>query len=174
MDNELILNYGLIAVVVLLFVVLFFMYFDIKLKTDLGFDRIIGSKGLIPIEMFEGAPLNQGIGPYSNIKFKFPNGENFMRNPKDETLLDNNLYVPNGTPNPLEPTISGPLWGSNGTNVDGLESSPTSLFMFKNNQCKPECCPGTYSCSGGCVCTTKNQRNFIANRGNNRNFDEGY
>ncbi len=175
MEYEQILNFGLIAVIVLLILVMFFMYFDIKLKTDLGFDRIIGSKGLIPFEMFEGgAPLDQGIGPYSNIKLKHSNGDNFMRNPKLEELQSGNMYVPSGTPLPLEPTLSGPLWGSTGTTVDGTDQTPESMFMFKYNQCKPECCPGTYSCSGGCVCRNKKQRDFIANRGNNRHFDEGY
>ena len=43
-----------------------------------------------------------------------------------------------------------------------------SLFMFKNNQCKPECCGASFSCGGGCVCTTPAQRNMIASRGGNR------
>ena len=43
-----------------------------------------------------------------------------------------------------------------------------SLFIFKNNQCKPECCGSSFSCSGGCVCTTPEQRQYIASRGNNR------
>ena len=42
------------------------------------------------------------------------------------------------------------------------------LFMFKNNQCKPECCGASFSCSGGCVCTTEKQRYQINNRGGNR------
>ena len=45
---------------------------------------------------------------------------------------------------------------------------PNSLFMFKNNQCKPECCGSSFSCSGGCVCTTPSQRQYIASRGGNR------
>ena len=45
---------------------------------------------------------------------------------------------------------------------------PDNLFLFKNNQCKPECCPGSYSCGSGCVCTTSKQRDFIASRGGNR------
>jgi hypothetical protein len=51
----------------------------------------------------------------------------------------------------------------------GAEFTPgdDSLFMFKNNQCKPECCGASFSCSGGCVCTTENQRNYIAGRGGN-------
>jgi hypothetical protein len=41
------------------------------------------------------------------------------------------------------------------------------LFIFKNNQCKPECCGSSFSCDGGCVCTTPEQRDYIANRGGN-------
>ena len=48
------------------------------------------------------------------------------------------------------------------------ELGPDNLFMFKNNQCKPECCGASFSCDGGCVCTTPEQRNFINARGGNR------
>lgn len=48
------------------------------------------------------------------------------------------------------------------------ELSPDNMFMFKNNQCKPECCGSTFSCDGGCVCTTPDQRDFINARGGNR------
>ncbi len=47
-----------------------------------------------------------------------------------------------------------------------------SLFMFKNNQCKPECCGASFSCGGGCVCTTPEQRQYIASRGGNRTAPE--
>ena len=32
-----------------------------------------------------------------------------------------------------------------------------NMFMFKDNTCSPSCCPSTYSCNGGCVCTTDKQ-----------------
>jgi len=56
----------------------------------------------------------------------------------------------------------------------GPEFSPDSenLFMFKNNQCKPECCGASFSCGGGCVCTTPQQRQYIAGRGGNRTGPE--
>lgn len=56
----------------------------------------------------------------------------------------------------------------------GPEFSPDAdnLFMFKNNQCKPECCGASFSCGGGCVCTTPQQRQFIAGRGGNRTEPE--
>jgi hypothetical protein len=56
----------------------------------------------------------------------------------------------------------------------GAEFVPgdNELFMFKNNQCKPECCGASFSCGGGCVCTTPQQRQYIAERGGNRTTPE--
>lgn len=51
--------------------------------------------------------------------------------------------------------------------VDGKQGSSKSMFMLAYNKCDPSCCPSTYSCSGGCVCMTKDQVNFVGNRGNN-------
>jgi hypothetical protein len=52
------------------------------------------------------------------------------------------------------------------------EVGPDNLFMFKNNQCKPSCCGSSYSCGGGCVCTTPEQREYINSRGGNRTKPE--
>ena len=54
-----------------------------------------------------------------------------------------------------------------------FEPGPDSLFMFKNTQCKPECCGASFSCGGGCVCTTPEQRQLIAGRGGNRTEPAG-
>ena len=54
-----------------------------------------------------------------------------------------------------------------------FEPGPDSLFIFKNNQCKPECCGASFSCGGGCVCTTPKQREYIASRGLNRTSPAG-
>jgi len=52
--------------------------------------------------------------------------------------------------------------------VDGRDGSPKSMFMFSYNECKPECCDySPYSCSGGCVCMTKDQIDFVGSRGKN-------
>jgi hypothetical protein len=69
----------------------------------------------------------------------------------------------NGLSNWRGPSPNEPLLGPE-VNID-----ENHLFMFANNQCKPECCPGSFSCDGGCVCTTAKQRDFINTRGNNRN-----
>ena len=55
-----------------------------------------------------------------------------------------------------------------------IEVGPDNLFIFKNNQCKPECCGATLSCDGGCVCSTAAQRDFINTRGGNRKHDDGF
>ena len=55
---------------------------------------------------------------------------------------------------------------------DEFKPGPDSLFMFKNNQCKPECCGASFSCGGGCVCTTPKQRQYLAGRGGNRSAPE--
>lgn len=52
------------------------------------------------------------------------------------------------------------------------ELGPDNMFIFKNNQCKPECCGASFSCGGGCVCTTPKQRDFINSRGGNRTSPE--
>jgi hypothetical protein len=57
-------------------------------------------------------------------------------------------------------------------NGPAFKPGPDSLFMFKNNQCKPECCPSSYACDGGCVCTSPEQRQVIATRGGNRTSPE--
>jgi hypothetical protein len=53
-----------------------------------------------------------------------------------------------------------------------VKLGPDNLFIFKNNQCKPECCGASFSCGGGCVCTTPAQRDFINSRGGNRTVEE--
>jgi len=80
------------------------------------------------------------IGPFDGVKLTCPDGGSQWKC---------------NTPN--EP-LNGPAF----------KPGPDSLFIFKNNQCKPECCPSSYACDGGCVCTTPDQRQQIAERfGNN-------
>ena len=82
----------------------------------------------------------QAIGAYDNVVKKPANGMSNWRGPA-----------------PNEPLL-GPE----------VELGDDSLFIFKNNQCKPECCPSSFSCGSGCVCTTPKQREMIAARGGNR------
>lgn len=108
-----------------------------------GFTNYPTSEGFADY-MLGGAPAGKGyesIGAYDNIVKKPDNAVSAWRGPA-----------------PNEPLL-GPK----------VEIGPDNLFMFKNNQCKAECCPASFSCGSGCVCTTPEQRDFIASRGNNRN-----
>ena len=85
----------------------------------------------------------QPMGPFDGVKLETGNGSEWRYTKPNEPL--------------------------NGPEV---EMGPDSLFMFKNNQCKPECCPSSFACDGGCVCTTPDQRQVIATRGGNRTTPE--
>ena len=71
-------------------------------------------------------------------------------------------------------SVSGWRYTAPNEPLKGAEFSPDAdnLFMFKNNQCKPECCGASFSCGGGCVCTTPQQRQYIAGRGGNKTGPE--
>ena len=42
------------------------------------------------------------------------------------------------------------------------------LFLFADNQFKPECCGSSVSSSTGCACITKAQMDYVNQRGGNR------
>ena len=47
--------------------------------------------------------------------------------------------------------------------VDGTKDGPKSIFTFAYNKCSPECCVGSpYSCNGGCVCLTAEQKKYFS------------
>ena len=101
----------------------------------------------------------EGFDDYS-LENAAPKGKKYTPiGPYDEVLLK----PANGLSNWRGPPPNEPLLGPE-PDLDNNE-----LFMFANNQCKPECCGASFSCSGGCVCTTAQQRQFINTRGNNRN-----
>jgi hypothetical protein len=92
---------------------------------------------------------------------------------KQRPLYTKKVYVPQGTPNALRPRdVVGDVYPEPTVSVDGTETAPKSMFMFAQNQCLPECCPSSYSCSGGCVCVTQKQAEYIANRGNNNTIPQ--
>ena len=58
------------------------------------------------------------------------------------------------------------LYSGMGPSVTGLEGGDQNMFMLYRNKSSPNCCPSTFSTSTGCVCTTEDQRRFVAsNRG---------
>jgi len=121
-------------------------------------------------EPFEnaGAPLNYGIGKYSNIELKYPYENDWRNNTQNLPLLKGRIYAPNGTPFPLKSSDSfQQVYPKMGPHVDGDKNSPQLLSMLGYNQASPSCCPSTFSTSTGCVCLTSKQSDFINGRGGN-------
>ena len=58
--------------------------------------------------------------------------------------------------------------------VDGKPGSPKSMFIYSRNAMSPDCCPSQYSSDMGCVCVTPEQRDLLAQRGNNRSAPSEY
>jgi len=102
-------------------------------------------------------PTSEGFADY------IMSGAGTGKNYEAMGAYDNVLKVPdNGMSNWRDKAPNEPLLGPE------VEIGPDNLFMFKNNQCKPECCGASFSCGSGCVCTTAKQRDFINSRGGNR------
>ena len=102
-------------------------------------------------------PSAEGFADY--VLSGAPQGDSY----KAIGAYDNVVKRPaNGLSNWRGPAPNEPLLGPD------VELGPDNLFIFKNNQCKPECCPASFSCGSGCVCTTAKQRDMIAGRGGNR------
>jgi hypothetical protein len=93
--------------------------------------------------------------------------------------LGNNKYEPIGAFDDVRVTPDNGVssWRGTAPNEPLLgpefQPGPDSLFIFKNNQSKPECCSASYSSDTGCVCTTPQQRNYINMRGGNRTVEDG-
>ena len=137
-------------------------------KTMAGFQNMANK----PMNMVSGAPTNMVSGAPTNQVEGF-----------ESYYLENaggakEQYAPVGAFDGVKLSTGNNVsdWRYTAPNekLMGPEFSPDSenLFMFKNNQCKPECCGASFSCGGGCVCTTPQQRQYIAGRGGNRTEPE--
>jgi len=105
------------------------------------------------------------MGPYDGICLKTGNQEYWMKSPDNTELVPNDaLYSYLGSQGPIKMRLSDQA-ALSGPPIDGVKGSAEKKFMFANNKSSLACCPSTFSTSTGCVCTTENQRDFIAARG---------
>jgi hypothetical protein len=112
-----------------------------------------------------GDPKILNMGPYDGICLKTGNSEYWMKSPDETPLVPNDgLYTYLSSQGPIKMKLSDQA-ALKGPPVDGVKGSPEKMFMWANNVTSPQCCPSTFSTSTGCLCTTKNQRDFIAGRG---------
>ena len=102
---------------------------------------------------------------YDGLCLKTGNQEHWMKSPDNTALVPNDtLYTYLGSEGPIKMKISNQS-ALTGPPVDGVNGSSEKMFMLANNVASPMCCPSTFSTSTGCICTTKNQRDFVAARG---------
>jgi len=113
--------------------------------------------------------LPSRMGPYDGICLQTGNKEYWMASPDNVQLVPNDaLYAYLGSQGPLKPVFSDNT-ALTGPPIEGDESTDAKkMFILANNRTSPNCCPGTFSTSTGCVCTTEKQRNYIAGRGQNK------
>lgn len=133
-----------------------------------------------PMNMVSGAPTNMATGAPTNMATGAPMNqvEGFESYYLENAGGAKEQYAPVGAFDGVKLStgnnVSNWRYTAPNESLTGPEFSPDSenLFMFKNNQCKPECCGASFSCGGGCVCTTPQQRQYIAGRGGNRTEPE--
>jgi len=121
-------------------------------------------------EGFENPPkavkqMSDMMGPYDGLCLQTGNNQYWMKSPDETALVPNDaLFTYLSSQGPTKPmfTDNSALYGPS---IDGHPDSDKKMFMLANNRTSPNCCPSTFSTSTGCVCTTKNQRDFIAARG---------
>lgn len=136
-------------------------------KSDSG-DSIVGNNtvsagGAKPGPKTKASTVN--TGPYDGLCLKTGNQEYWMKTPDETSLVPNDtLYTYLSSQGPIKMKLSDQA-ALKGPPVDGVEGSFEKMFMWANNVTSPLCCPSTFSTSTGCVCSTKNQRDFIAGRG---------
>ena len=138
--------------------------------TEEGFNNIEGLDNPSKEKEKVGAnvirELPTSMGPFDGLCLQTGNKEHWMKSPDNTALIPNDaLFSYLSSQGPLKPvfTDNSALFGPP---IDGKKGSAKKMFMFANNRTSPNCCPSTYSTSTGCVCTTENQRDFIASRGN--------
>jgi hypothetical protein len=121
-------------------------------------------------EGFENSPkvvqqMPDMMGPYDGLCLQTGNNQYWMKSPDETALVPNDaLFTYLSSQGPTKPVFSDNS-SLNGPSIDGHPDSEKKMFMLANNRTSPNCCPSTFSTSTGCVCTTKNQRDFIASRG---------
>ena len=121
-------------------------------------------------EGFENPPqvirqLPDIMGPYDGLCLQTGNQQPWMKTPDETALVPNDaLFTFLSSQGPTKPVFTDNS-ALTGPTIDGHPDSAKKMFMLANNRTSPNCCPSTFSTSTGCVCTTKNQRDFVAARG---------
>jgi len=161
---------ALISLSISLGILLILSYiFEIKFRNyELGMNVNGYKRGQIGVENFILNPsrLDYKISNNDGLKLTNCPKHKWRHSPSNKELIINS-FTPQGHSISLKENSHITNIPNSGPSVDSSGNSK-SMFTFAYNQCKPECCPSTYSCDGGCICTTDSQREFLAKRGLNK------
>ena len=135
-----------IAFLLLLFIAIFVMLLLVVFSKERTVDSFTTCSAVVPETSFKPSSFST----FDNLLLKSNNSNQLKR--VDAVYQGNQLPI-SDIPAPLD------------------TAADATNFLFALNQCKPECCPSTYSCDSGCVCATPEQNDFIATRGSNRHTD---
>ena len=104
------------------------------------------------------------MGPYDGLVLTTGDPKSKYLKLNDVSLASKkDMCVYQGSELPLE--CNKTMFSGMGPSVTGVEDGDQNMFMLYRNKSSPECCPSTFSTSTGCVCTTQDQRDYIARRG---------
>lgn len=105
-------------------------------------------------DMRSGVPVS-----YDNIRLVPEGGSSWRHPPSNVQPLQGKFFVVQGNSVPLR------------SESVFVELPKDTMFPYARNVASPACCPSTLSTSTGCVCTDRQQRNFVGvTRGNNNNY----
>ena len=104
--------------------------------------------------------MGRGVpGSLDGIVLRPGGASTWRQQPNNVPKMKGRFFVPQGYSMPLK------------CEETYMKMPSNSMFMFAQNVSSPSCCPSTYSSSGGCLCSTPDQRRWVAQqRGNNKNF----
>ena len=146
---------------ILTLLIIFFLFYTLNVKKQQLESFYVNTDNLKHLININRVPS------YDGLRLEPEGGSTWRHPPSNLALLDpNKVYTPQGTPVNLNKSENMTIgYHQVGPTVDDKANSPKSLFTFAFNQCRPECCPSTYSCDRGCICTNESQRRFINKRG---------
>ena len=163
------MNKSLIVILSIVLLIIINYIFEIRFRNyNLGMNINGYKRGKIGVENFYLKPsnLNYKFSTMDGVKLTNYPEHTWRHSPADEKLIVKS-FTPQGHSISLKENSSITKNLNKGPGVDS-SGNPKSMFTFAYNQCKPECCPSTYSCDGGCICTTDSQRDFLTKRGFNK------
>jgi hypothetical protein len=165
----------IVLIILALLAIIYILYNTVEIDGKSLEKGIFYVEGKAPNEPFiSGAPINQGIGEYSNVELRYPYQNNWRNSTQNIPLLKSPIYTGQGTPFPLKSSDSmQPVYPKSDLSVDGQPDSPTSMFMMAYNKSSPYC-KSTYSTSNGQVCMSHQQSDWVALRGGNNSYNSDF